>query len=79
MTKLTTVGTKRAVEPKTLKGEIPISTNKQGNFDQVAAGVCPHDESALSLPIPTKGSGEKATCTQCRHIWYINKKIRTCK
>ena len=79
MKNLTVVGTKKAVEPKILNSETLPSAKRQGNIDQVAAGVCPHEGSALSLPIPTKGSGEKATCSKCGHTWYINKKIRTCK
>ena len=79
MTKLTTVGSKKAVEPEKLNNEILLSTKRQGNFDQVAVGVCPHDESSLSAPVSTKGTGEKVTCSSCGHTWYLNKKIRTCK
>ena len=79
MTKEKSVGRKKAAEPQRLNSEPCETIGKRTNFDQVAAGVCPHDASCLSAPVSTKGSGEKATCTQCGHIWYINKKIRTCK
>ena len=76
---VTTTGSKKAAEPQRLNTESSESIGKRTNFDLVAVGVCPHDESSLSAPVSTKGSGEKATCTQCSHTWYLNKKIRTCK
>jgi len=76
---VTTTGSKKAAEPQQLNAGISESIGKLTNFDLVAAGVCPHDESSLSAPVSTKGTGEKATCVDCGHTWYINKKIRTCK
>ena len=75
----TTTGSKKASEQQRLNAESSESIGKRTNFDLVAAGVCPHDESSLSAPVSTKGSGMKATCVDCGHTWYINKKIRTCK
>jgi hypothetical protein len=79
MTKLTTVGSKKAAEPEIVNNEILPSTTKRANFDLVAAGVCPHDNAELLPPTRTAGAGEKAVCTQCGHTWYINRKIRACK
>ena len=70
---------KKAASQQRLNAGISESMGKRTNFDLVVAGVCPHDESSLSAPVSTKGSGEKATCVDCGHTWYINKKIRTCK
>jgi len=78
-TRLTTVESKKAVESKILNGEILPSTTKRANFDQVAAGVCPHCECPLGEAIATSGAGAKRTCVECGHTWYINKRIRTCK
>ena len=75
----TTTGSKKAAEPQRLNAELSESIGKRTNFDLVAVGVCPHDESSLSAPVSTKGTGMKATCVDCGHTWYINKKIRTCK
>jgi len=47
MIKLTTVGLKKAVDPKILNDEILPSATKRSNFEQVAAGVCPHDNGKL--------------------------------
>ena len=76
---VTTTGSKKAAEPQWLNAELSESMGKRTNFDLVAVGVCPHDESSLSAPVLTKGAGEKATCVDCGHTWYINKKIKTCK
>jgi len=70
---------KKAAEPQRLNAESSESIGKRTNFDLVAVGACPHDESSLSAPVSTKGTGMKATCVDCGHTWYINKKIRTCK
>ena len=75
----TTTGSKKAAEQQRLNAEVLPTKVKRTNFDLVAVGVCPHDESSLSAPFSTKGAGEKATCVDCGHTWYINKKIRTCK
>jgi len=79
MTKLTTVGSKKAVEPKILSGEILLSTTKRSNFEQVAVGICPHDNGNLGDEIRGSGVGFSRTCESCGHTWYINKKIHTCK
>ena len=55
------------------------STKKRSNFDQVAGGVCPHDSAKLGDEIAGKGVGITRVCTKCGHIWYLNKRIRTCK
>jgi protein-arginine kinase activator protein McsA len=78
MTKLETVGSKKAIEPNIVNSELLLSTTKRTKFDQVAAGVCPHDDSSLLEPVRTKGVGFKAVCSQCGHTWYLNKKIKTC-
>ena len=78
-TKLTTVGSKKAVEPNVLNGEILLSTTKSANFDLVAGGSCPHDGAKLGNEIRTNGIGVTRTCEICCHTWYLNKKIRTCK
>ena len=78
MKNLTTVESKKAVEPKIVNGEILTSTKKQGNFDLVTAGVCPHDGAKLGDEIRTTGVGVKRICEPCGHTWYINKKIKTC-
>ena len=79
MTKLTTLGSKKVVEPKILNGKLLLSTKRQGNFDIVAAGVCPHDDDKLGDEIRGRGVGVTRTCETCGHIWYLNRKIRTCK
>ena len=79
MTKLTTVGSRKAAEPQILNGEILLTTTKRANFDQVAAGVCPHDKARLGDEIRGSGVGFSRTCESCGHTWYLNKKIRTCK
>ena len=79
MAKLTTIGSKRAVGPATLNGEILLSATKRSNFDLVAGGSCPHDSARLGKEIRCRGVGFTRVCENCGHIWYINKKIRTCK
>ena len=66
-------------EYQRLNAELSESIGRHTNFDLVAAGVCPYDESALSALVSTKDSGMKATCSKYGHMWYSNKKIRTCK
>jgi protein-arginine kinase activator protein McsA len=78
MTKLTTVGSKKAIEPAVLNNEILLPATKRTKFSQVASGVCPHDGASLLEPVRTKGVGFKAVCSQCGHTWYLNKKIKTC-
>ena len=75
----TTTGSKKAAEPKRVNAEMLESTTKRTNFQMVAVGACPHDNSELLPPTRTKGEGAKAVCSKCGHEWYINKKIRTCK
>jgi hypothetical protein len=55
------------------------STKKRSNFDQVAGGVCPHDGAKLADEVAGKGVGVTRVCTKCRHTWYLNRKIKTCK
>jgi putative component of toxin-antitoxin plasmid stabilization module len=55
------------------------STTKRANFDQVAAGVCPHDSARLGDEIRGSGIGVTRVCETCGHRWYLNKKIKTCK
>jgi hypothetical protein len=55
------------------------STKRRSNFDQVVVGVCPHDSAKLGDEITGRGVGVTRECTKCHHIWYLNKKIRTCK
>ena len=78
-TKRVTVGSKEAVETKTLNSDILSLTKRQGNFYLVAAGVCPHCSGRLGGEVRTSGIGIKRTCDSCGHIWYLNKRIRTCK
>jgi hypothetical protein len=75
----TTTGSKKAAEPQRLNAGISPTKVKRTNFQMVAVGACPHDNSELLPSVRTKGEGAKAVCSQCGHIWYINKKIRTCK
>ncbi len=79
MTKLITVGSKKLVKPRILNGEILPSTKRQGNFDLVAAGVCPHDGAKLGDKIRGSGIGVTRVCETCGHRWYLNTKIKTCK
>ena len=79
MIKITTVGSKKGVEPNVSSGEIFLSTTKRANFDLVTAGVCPHDNAKLGDEIRSSGVGFNRTCESCGHTWYLNKKIRTCK
>ena len=72
------VGTKKALVARSTNSNLQPSAKRQGNFEQVAAGVCPHDGDELLEPIRTKGVGFKVDCSKCGHTWYINKKIRTC-
>ena len=76
MKKLTT---SKAIEPKILNSEILTSTKRQGNFNLVAAGVCPYDNGRLGDGIRGRCVGFSRTCENCGHTWYLNKKIRTCK
>jgi len=78
MTKLTTVGPKKAAELQVVNAVISQQPEKRTKFQIVAAGVCPHDEASLLEPVRTKGVGFKAVCSQCGHTWYLNKKIKTC-
>jgi hypothetical protein len=73
------VGSKKAIEPAVLNGEILPSTTKRSNFDLVAAGVCPHDNARLGDEIRGSGVGVTRVCESCGHKWYLNRKIRTCK
>lgn len=55
--------------------------DKQGkvsNFDLVAQGVCPHDKASLGDEVAGKGVGITRTCSKCGHVWYFNRKIKTC-
>jgi hypothetical protein len=79
MRKLVTVGSKKAVEPKKVNSEILTSAKKQGNFDLVSGGRCPHCDSKLGDEIKGKGVGFIRVCTKCQHRWYLNRKIRTTK
>jgi hypothetical protein len=55
------------------------STKRHSNFDQVAAGICPHDEAKLGESEKTTGVGVYRTCVECKHRWYLNSKIKTAK
>ena len=76
---VTTTGMEKAVETPVINAVILKQTEKRTNYQMVAVGVCPHDDSELLTPTRTTGTGEKAVCTQCGHTWYVNRKIRTCK
>lgn len=64
---------KKTKEPKVKK------ERTQSNFALVASGICPHDSAKLGDEIAGKGIGVTRVCESCAHIWYLNKKIRTCK
>jgi protein-arginine kinase activator protein McsA len=78
MTKLETVGSKKAVVLQAVNAVTSQQPEKRSKFQMVAAGVCPHDGASLLEPVRTKGVGFKAVCSQCGHTWYLNKKIKTC-
>ena len=68
---------------KSLKPSISIKPSKtmgrRSNFALVAGGRCPHDGGALGDEVPTKGFGVTRRCGVCDHVWYLNRKIHTCK
>jgi hypothetical protein len=70
---------KKALVTKSTNTKPLPSAKRRSNFDQVAAGVCPHDNARLGDEIAGKGVGVTRECSECHHIWYLNKKIRTCK
>jgi hypothetical protein len=61
------VGWEKAVEACVINAPVLEQTEKHTKFQQVAAGVRPHDGGALSTPVKTGRVGEKAVCTQCGH------------
>lgn len=70
---------KKALVTKSTNTKSLPSTKKRSNFDLVASGVCPHDNAKLRELEKTSGVGVYRTCVECKHRWYLNKKIRTCK
>ena len=73
-----TIGSKKAVEEQVVNMPILEQKEERTKYQMVAAGECPHDAAPLSAPVKTKGVGLKCACSQCQHVWYINKKIKTC-
>jgi len=58
--------------------ETKVEQNTVSNFDLVAQGKCPHDNTKLGDEVAGMGEGVTRTCTKCHHVWYLNHKIRTC-
>lgn len=73
------LGTKKETEGKSINIELSNSGGKRSKFDLVAVGTCPHCGGSLDSEIPTAGRGVRRKCSSCGQIWYLNRKIRTCK
>ena len=65
--------------PKHTNTKTQDQPTRRTNFNLVTVGLCPHDQAKLSDEIQGKGVGLSRTCSSCKHIWYLNTKIRTCK
>jgi len=52
---------------------------RESKFAKVDRGVCPHDESELEGEVAGRGDGVTRKCATCEHVWYINRRIKTCK
>ncbi|MBN1367189.1 MAG: hypothetical protein JW967_04620 [Dehalococcoidales bacterium] len=52
---------------------------KKANYILVSTGKCPHDNAKLEDAVACKGIGVTRVCKKCKHKWYLNEKIHTCK
>ena len=67
--------TKAKSQAKGAKAE----TRKESSFSKVDRGICPHDVKSLGDDIAGRGEGVTRKCAACEHLWYLNRKIKTCK
>ena len=61
------------------QAEVKQKPRKEPKFSMVDRGLCPHDDTALEDEVAGHGDGVKRKCTSCQHVWYLNRRIRTCK
>ena len=54
-----------------------VERKNASNFDLVAQGKCPHDNSKLGDEVGGRGDRITRTCRKCQHVWYLNRNIRT--
>jgi len=73
------MATKKETKGRPTNIELCNTSGKRSNFDLIAVGTCPHCGGSLGSEVPTAGRGAKRQCSSCGQIWYLNRKIRTCK
>lgn len=57
-----------------------LATDKKpSKYDTLVSGKCPTCGGKISKHEKNTGVGERHTCGKCKHVWYLNRVIHTCK
>ena len=60
------------------KTKTKTKQKKVSNFDLAEQSKYPHDNASLGDEVACKDEGITRTCTNCQHVWYLNREIHTC-